>query len=927
MNRVRKGIYIASLDAKDIYLSNNYENSKLNEHGYSLSTKTGTINYRKFINSLDYSLDLIKLREVAERTIGKKQFSFYHDGKEFSKAVINVTFKYSVKQWNNVYSSIWVKKGHDVRNRSFVDGVVVDDDEIIAIDTSSGEQKVPTNVTVKNVRELRDELYEHGFIVDGVKYIRWKRSSGSARLGKCLFIDERLYDDFHEWDLCGLDVQDGDKIDLAAFESYLSLSSSSIIDTMRISPKNILVIPDYDSTFQTDSMVVKYKENSNELEASESNITTSNSLFDGQSLIDVSLLGKYRDKGMVLLRNRFFKSCCFNTNLQQWFKDKGITDIAQLHEEGLTMADTIEDVKFVTTPNSIKYLKLLPRHLTHEQKVSRWFDSLESMFGIVKYDKPTDFFDGRMVSVHYQLLNTLELSYQDMEKLLKESLDYIQLLNIDPEVFKYHMGCEVNRERELKSNVMKSRTEVVYKMMNLSDTFFQTKFYHDFKQEQIRSFKTNLKKGHILVNGNYSTLFGNPYEMLQFTIGEFDGSSNVFNGFEVYSPRFDDGKDLSGCRSPHISLSNVLVVKNKYDERLIKYFNLTDEIVCINAIGVDVLEILSGADYDSDQILITDNTIIIEASKKNFGKYLVPAIQIESVRVERTYSKRQLSDLDHKTSDNKIGEVVNLSQELNSLLWQSVNSNKKDNNAKDIYYDICILNALSCVSIDLAKKEFEVSISKELEKIRERWIEVCDETGKKIKPAFLGFISKVKGYQNHENKKYKHMETPMDYLLQIVTKHRSKRSSSSSKLPLSECFKPITNKSVNWHQIKSIVDACETTMMANSAIWNRDYYTIDPNKLKKQVYYSVKEDFVKYVHRMKMNDATLYHLLSYVDNKEYSHIKTLLFDVLFSYRNDRLISLLKQMTPRVESLVEVKQTNTKGDVVLYGINFQKISNF
>ena len=66
-------------------------------------------------------------------------------------------------------------------------------------------------------------------------------------------------------------------------------------------------------------------------------------------------MGKYSDKGMILLRNLFFKCCCFNTNLQQWFADHGITEVSQL--KGYTKAKRVEDIKIVTTPSSIKYLK------------------------------------------------------------------------------------------------------------------------------------------------------------------------------------------------------------------------------------------------------------------------------------------------------------------------------------------------------------------------------------------------------------------------------------------------------------------------------------------------------------------------------------------------------------------------------------------
>ena len=55
-----KSVHILSLDAKDIYLTNHYINPS--PVGYNIRNKDGDIQTKKFINALDYSLDLIKLR-------------------------------------------------------------------------------------------------------------------------------------------------------------------------------------------------------------------------------------------------------------------------------------------------------------------------------------------------------------------------------------------------------------------------------------------------------------------------------------------------------------------------------------------------------------------------------------------------------------------------------------------------------------------------------------------------------------------------------------------------------------------------------------------------------------------------------------------------------------------------------------------------
>ena len=122
----------------------------------------------------------------------------------------------------------------------------------------NGMYNAKTNIsTVKTVAEIREDLYENGFVCDGIKYVRFKRSAGSSRVGKCLFIDERLYPAMHKWEMCGIKVAPGQEIDLAALESYIALTSSSIIGTLEVRPENFLVVEDFESSFEDDVIATR----------------------------------------------------------------------------------------------------------------------------------------------------------------------------------------------------------------------------------------------------------------------------------------------------------------------------------------------------------------------------------------------------------------------------------------------------------------------------------------------------------------------------------------------------------------------------------------------------------------------------------------------------------------------------------------------
>ncbi|MFG6378251.1 MAG: hypothetical protein K1W19_08060 [Lachnospiraceae bacterium] len=941
MNNIRNCIYIPSIDAKDLYLANNFKDKEKNKTGYKLTTKTGDINYNRFINSLDFSLDSEKIRETAANIyVPKEIFSFWHNGREYSDKIINVTFKYSSKDFNKVKKNTFVMDGYSLSELEFKDNIAVDSGMIVGIILSAPTLKktmldlpegfiyienpdgdfiysVKTVGVIYSKKELRNYLYHNGFNCNGKHYIRLKRTSGSARVGKCLFIEEHLYPQIHKWEMCGLTVKEGDCIDLAALESYISLPTSSAIDTIKIDPKSILIIPDCESKFKEDSIIVEMDKNKR-MVAREGEIEISNSIFDGQSLIDKSIMGEYENYGMVLLRNRFFKSCCFNTNIQKWFEDSHITSISQLNKDAVTLAEDIKEIKLITTPNSIKYIKFAP--------LLQWLNNIDSIFSVVKHEKKTHFFNGKMVQAHYQLLNTLQLTPEEIRCLLEPSLKYVNLLNTDTDVLKYHVKCSIldsNIESPV-SNVFKDKNDIIYTMMNISDIFYRTKYFYDFKKETCKSYLKNLKKGHILINGNYSVLFGNPYEMLLHTIGEFDinlNGSSLPSG-HIHTKRYPYGKKLLGCRSPHISTSNILITTNMRHDLIDTYFNLTEEIVCLNAINENIMERLSGCDYDSDQMILTDNEILINAAIKNYEVFKVPANRVEARKSKRFYTSTDKSDLDYCTSENKIGEIVNLSQELNTLMWDIINQSHKslkDSYAaiKEIYHDICILNVLSCIEIDKAKKEFDISSSREIKEIKEKWARRTFDK-KVIKPAFLGFIAQTKGYRNPLKKKYNYHKTSMDYLLKEINHYRSGKTEADNFAKLSECFQfsGFHAHSVNWKQTNKIVKLCETATSAINAVWSKDYYTTEEKYILTQRY---KDDLVFGIQKMKINQHTLFILITYVDMEKYSRISKLLFFVLFNYKNEIIIDMMTNMAHPASYIQEYDN----GEIDLYGIKFKR----
>ena len=421
--------------------------------------KNGKLNADRFGGIIDESLDTDKLCEVYKTHEAEIGYPYLAD-KKYCRALVNVSFDYAVKLFEQ-YGRRFVRYGHTVTDADMQDHACVrevnGEPMLVAIeipyendksyapvenpfsadmlgkyfeyDAEKKEYKrskkdIPSAVKCDAIRE---HLYTHGFDIDGIHYVRYKRSAGSSRDGRCLFIAELLYQDMMAWSACGLSADSVS--DQASWQAYIALTLSSIESTIRLPKKAILIIPDKVSKFKTTAVCVK-EDKELGLTAIEEETEIENVIWDGEALLDVSEFERagYKEKGMMLLRNRFFKTCAFNTNLQKWFKDKGITTVGQL--AGYTTARKVEDIKLVITESSLKYLKFMPKGQSLKLSLEAWLDAVyggktTSEFGVVKTDKPPSNMEGRLAYTNYQLMNTLAITPSGMEQLLDASLYHL----------------------------------------------------------------------------------------------------------------------------------------------------------------------------------------------------------------------------------------------------------------------------------------------------------------------------------------------------------------------------------------------------------------------------------------------------------------------------------------------------------------------
>lgn len=308
--------------------------------------------------------------------------------------------------------------------------------------------------------------------------------------------------------------------------------------------------------------------------------------------------------------------------------------------------------------------------------------------------------------------------------------------------------------------------------------------------------------------------------------------------------------------------------------------------------------------------MLTDNKLLIKKAKENYNKFLVPTSQVVSKKTIRYNNFQNKADLDTKTSVNKIGEIVNLSQILNSRLWEI---KKLGLDYNDIYNDICKLAVASCTEIDMAKKEFDINMTNELKELREKYKEYVQE-----RPMFFHSLDIPISFKK-DISKYRCYETSMDYLIEIINNaNRISKKEKKEKINLSDLFISKKNGTGKHHkrQINKINTIIDNYKKEINIIWN-DNIMKGSEKYFKTL--DIKKNMINEISKVKINEITIYNIIK-DSSKTYQRM---LIGILFNIHKDLFIKILNEKKENIYN-IKLNLDKNKDNFKIYGLNFSKI---
>lgn len=427
-----------------------------------------------------------------------------------------------------------------------------------------------------------------------IHYKMLYRSTGKAKKGSCIFIRDSLYEQAHDFLWMGLQLPK-ENAPIVEIGAYSSLIASTIVGKIHINPRNILILKDVDSFFKTNVISVETNEKNQCIAKHIDNYEGHYDMFDGEALIEHSLLPDWVD-GYVLLRQHFFKAAAFDTNLQQYFKDYygDVYETATVTDM-FGVVHQVKDIEMMTTNNSIKWSKF---DVTYDYWCSK-VDSNGDMFGIVKTSHASKFGDVQRMS--YQMVNCLDID--KMDEIMQTSKDYIYSMKVNDDVYFDYLERNANFSNDY---------DVLAALAKYNPEFTRSDYYRERKKKIINNYLTSVKTGKLIQHGDNLTLVGSPLAFLMYATGQDPADDPTLKPeddcIQCYSEMFDDGEYLAEFRSPFNSRDNLGLLHNIRYDLIKQYFNLGKHCIAVNTNHTDFESRNNGLKYWPSQVVTFGQT-------------------------------------------------------------------------------------------------------------------------------------------------------------------------------------------------------------------------------------------------------------------------------------------------------------------------------
>lgn len=662
---------------------------------------------------------------------------------------------------------------------------------------------VDCNGCRSRIEEIK-KIVEDGFNIDDEHYVYSERSASMTRNAILGFISEKISEEIEKRITMDIEM---DKTVLSKWCAYRGLMFSSCHCLDGWKPK-VVVVDDYEKVLENqhikwlvdeEKKYVSYNDGKEKTWKTHGIIDGYKDIkinvFDGFGIIHPELaneikeiIGIEENPTTFMLRAPYIKGLVSAVDYTKYFKDNNIDYIKDIWGKW----HSVEDKMIILTKSMYKGYKYFYETGTFSDWDKYWskFEKYNHCIGIAKWNFTSDK-EPVYTRGNYQILQDLDLPFEDFKQLAGKSLDWAYRIVNGDRIYTYcFLGLASDNPKPLNNY---SKAILKNPMMLYEHNV------RDFLKRQTKKYIDQMKCGKIYLKACYKFLVPDIIMLLQWIGGEKE-PSGCLESNEFWSLGYLGKHAIE--RNPHICKSEHLVLNAVNNELIEKYIGNLENVCMINGKSLSAQR-MNGADQDGDLVLVLDEPLMLDGINENCA--IVLNIDEKTTALAEEINKENVASLASRTMVSLIGECSNAATCYHNKPW-------KTKETKDRYEkNIDILSIVNSFAIDFAKTGYIMQIPYEIAKYSKPY------------PYFMRYIS------DYYDSLYNSMEKGN-------SQYKFQKSKKSNMNQLAFMVEKFNNREIKWKRAKNF----DYKVMMDDSI------AVDEEKLKK-----IEEIFIKFNREVK----------------------------------------------------------------------------
>jgi hypothetical protein len=552
---------------------------------------------------------------------------------------------------------------------------------------------VPDIINVKvDDKKVYKKIFKHGFVVNGITYLRLCSGSGQSRRSTASFVNTEIMKELMKRLNCGLNIK---KINVAKHSSYFGLHMSA---TYKVRTPRVCLIDDCEKykLNKTVDWVDDVKTNNSKVirKIVQKQIDFVPNMWDGQGLISPQFAKLWqKDLELDYLPSQFgIRSAFIKGMLVTFDFHKFASDVAKTNKiiDYYGKEWDINDIDILLSVSQFKMYKQYKSwdeyKQLHEYHGHSW--------GVTKVNQKHD---NEMALLNYQYIQTLDLDKTKINSLIKPTIDWIEKICSGDKLHTLLFLLGSCKESDTISKIFNKTNNnyvkaILYNDKLLNDPYIRKKIY-----DGISTKIKEAKIGRVWVKGNYQAMISDPFAQAQWVFNKNGGVTGLLKEHEHYSHFWNERNtvNVDACRSPMVDFHEHNVLNFIRNDLTSEWYQYIKSGIIYNVWGVDTIR-HSDSDWDYDIVFTTDNQVMLNNIFPNRNVITYDKVSAPSQRLNNT----NILKTDLRSFDCKVGTITNYSTTFISMLANFTEGSPEHN---ELLERIKLLRRYIGDSIDQAK--------------------------------------------------------------------------------------------------------------------------------------------------------------------------------------------------------------------------------